>query len=147
MDATPGTTLNHGGTGLQVWLPVRSGDKRSHPLQMCIMLNSRGERKTKALERTEIEQQTPSKWGWETRESKLLRPPTLHEFTMSSVALGDYPRWGDWPLINLIPCIIMIWFDSSVTVINPSPTELVSLSSEKKSLSNKSGWTNSFWLF
>ena len=21
---------------------------------------------------------------------------------------GDYPRWGGWPLVNLIPCIIMI---------------------------------------
>ena len=61
MDTTPGITLNHGGTGHQVWLPVRSGDERSHPLQMGIMLNSRGERMTKALEGTEVEQQTPSK--------------------------------------------------------------------------------------
>ena len=61
MDTTPGTTLNHGGTGHQVWLPVRSGDERSHPLQMGIMLNSRGEHMTKALEGTEVEQQTPSK--------------------------------------------------------------------------------------
>ena len=61
MDTTPRITLNHGGTGHQVWLPVRSGDERSHPLQMGIMLNSRGERMTKALERTEVEQQTPSK--------------------------------------------------------------------------------------
>ena len=111
MDATSGTTLNHGGTGHQVWLPVRSGDERSHPLRMGIMLNSRGERRTKALEGTEVEQQTPSKWGWETRGNKLSRPPTLHEFTMSSVALGDYSRWRGWPLINLIPCIIMIWFN------------------------------------
>ena len=111
MDATPGTTLNQDGTGLQVWLPVRSGDERSHPLQMGIMFNSRGERRTKALEGTEVEQQTPSKWGWETRENKLSWPPTLHEFTMLSVALGDYLRWGGWPLINLIPCIIMILFD------------------------------------
>ena len=109
MNATPGTTLNHCGTGHQVWLPVRSGDERSHPLQMGIMLNSRGERRTKALEGTEVEQQTPSKWGWETRGNKLSRPPTLHEFTMSSVALEDYPRWGGWPLINLIPCIKILY--------------------------------------
>ena len=98
MDTTPGITLNHGGTGHQVWLPVRSGDERSHPLQMGIMLNSRGERMTKALEGTEVEQQTPSKWGWETSGEQAVM--AFH--TRSSVALGDYPRWGGWPLINLI---------------------------------------------
>ena len=61
MDAATRITLNHGGTGHQVWLPVRSGDEGSHSLQMGIMLNSRGERRTKALEGTEAEQLTPSK--------------------------------------------------------------------------------------
>ena len=98
MDTTPGITLNHGGTGHQVWLPLRSGDERSHPMQMNIMLNSRGERMTKALEGTEVEQQTPSKWGWETSGEQAVM--AFH--TRSSVALGDYPRWGGWPLINLI---------------------------------------------
>ena len=74
-----------------------------------LMLNSRGERRTKALEGTEVEQQTPSKWDWETRGNKLSWPPTLHELSMSSVALGDYPRWGGCPLINLIPCIIILY--------------------------------------
>ena len=27
--------------------------------------------------------------------------PTLHEFSMSSVALGDSPRYGGWPLIKI----------------------------------------------
>ena len=67
-------------------------------LQMGIMLNSRGERMTKALEGTEVEQQTPSKWGWETSGEQAVM--AFH--TRSSVALGDYPRWGGWPLINLI---------------------------------------------
>ena len=109
MDTTPRITLNHGGTGHQVWLPVRSGDERSHPLQMGIMLNSRGERMTKALEGTEVEQQTPSKWGWETSGEQAVM--AFH--TRSSVALGDYPRWGGWPLINLITMHNndLIWFD------------------------------------
>ena len=65
---------------------------------MGIMLNSRGERMTKALEGTEVEQQTPCKWGWETSGEQAVM--AFH--TRSSVALGDYPRWGGWPLINLI---------------------------------------------
>ena len=114
MDTTPETTLNHGGTGHQVWLPVRSGDERSHPLQMGIMLNSRGERMTKALEGTEVEQQTPSKWGWETSGEQAVM--AFH--TRSSVALGDYPRWGGWPLINLITMHNndLIWFDFSFII-------------------------------
>ena len=105
MDATPRKTLNHGGTGHQVWLPVRSGDERSHPLQMGIMLNSRGERMTKALEGTEVEQQTLANEARKPEGNKLSRHSTL---LLTSVALGDYPRWGGWPLINLILCIITI---------------------------------------
>ena len=65
------------------WTPGVAAGKEwrweKSPLQMGIMINSRGERRTKALEGTEVEQQTPSKWGWETRGNKLSRPPTLHE--------------------------------------------------------------------
>ena len=94
------------------WTPGVAAGKEwrweNSPPAMGIMLNSRGERRTKALEGTEVEQQTPSKWGWETRGNKLSRPPTQHEFTMSSVALY-YPLWGGWPLINLIPCIKILY--------------------------------------
>ena len=83
------------------WTPGVAAGKEwrweKSPLQMGIMLNSRGERMTKALEGTEVEQQTPSKWGWETSGEQAVM--AFH--TRSSVALGDYPRWGGWPLINL----------------------------------------------
>ena len=84
------------------WTPGVAAGKEwrweKSPPQMGIMLNSRGERMTKALEGTEVEQQTPSKWGWETSGEQAVM--AFH--TRSSVALGDYPRWGGWPLINLI---------------------------------------------
>ena len=84
------------------WTPGVAAGKEwrweKSPLQMGIMLNSRGERMTKALEGTEVEQQTPSKWGWETSGEQAVM--AFH--TRSSVALGDYPRWGGWHLINLI---------------------------------------------
>ena len=44
----------------QVWLQARDGDKRSCHPNSGVMINSRGERMTKALERTEETQQTPS---------------------------------------------------------------------------------------
>ena len=96
------------------WTPGVAAGKEwrweKSPLQMGIMLNSRGERMTKALEGTEVEQQTPSKWGWETSGEQAVM--AFH--TRSSVALGDYPRWGGWPLINLITIHNndLIWFHS-----------------------------------
>ena len=69
VEAVSLTTLNHGGTGQQVWLPVRDGDGRSWHPSSGIMINSRGERRTKALERTEDIQQTPSKIRSEKPES------------------------------------------------------------------------------
>ena len=102
---------------LWYWTPGVAAGKEwrweKSPLQMGIMLNSRGERMTKALEGTEVEQQTPSKWGWETSGEQAVM--AFH--TRSSVALGDYPRWGGWPLINLITMhnndLIAIWEDIS----------------------------------
>ena len=44
----------------QVWLPARDGDGMCCHPSSGIMINSRGERRTNALEGTEVSQQTPS---------------------------------------------------------------------------------------
>ena len=111
----PRTTLNHGGTGHQVWLPVRDGDERSCHPSSGIMINSRGERMTKALERTD-EITTDSE---QIRSEKPERTDTIYtNFHMclvefSHVALEDPLATGVGLWLKLILFIItfdLIWY-------------------------------------
>ena len=75
----------------QVWLPTRDGDgRRCHP-SSGIMTNSRGELMTKALERTEASQQTPSTIRSEKPEGTETVDTNSHmrSVEFSYVALGD----------------------------------------------------------
>ena len=99
----------------QVWLQARDGDgKCCHP-SSSIMMNSRGERRTKALERTEVSQQTPSN----SRQEKPEGTDTVYtDFHMrlvefSHVALKDplATRVGLWlKLILFIITFDLIWY-------------------------------------
>ena len=82
-----------------------------------IMINSRGERKTKALEGTEDFQQTPSNIRRRNQrvQTAVTTNPHMRSVEFSHVALGDplATEVGLW--IKLIPFIIifdLIWFDS-----------------------------------
>ena len=78
----------------------------------CIMLNSRGERKTKTLEETEAEQQTPGGIrAGETRGNQQRCFPHYVNSPQMSVALGDPPSFGGWPLIKINFLHNNIWFD------------------------------------
>ena len=106
----PRTTLNHGGTGHQVWLPVRDGDGKAVPCS-GIMINSRGERRTKALEGTEAVQQTPSTIRSEKPEGTDIVYTNFHMCLMefSHVALEDLLATGVGLWLKLI--LFIITFD------------------------------------
>ena len=106
---SPRTTLNHGGTGHQLWLPVRDGDERSCHPSNGIMINSRGERRTKALERTKDLQQTPSKTG---RRNQRVQTQSPHSFSgIFACGSGGSPSYWGWPLIKINSFHNNIWFD------------------------------------
>ena len=83
------------------------------PFAEGIMLNFWGERRTKTQEGTETKQQTPGiiRAG-ETRGNKLTCLPHYVNSPWSSVALGDSPCLGGWPLIKINSLHNNIWFDS-----------------------------------
>ena len=94
----PSTTGGTGHPGLAAgkgwrWEKLPSADG--------IMLNSRGERRTETLEGTEVEQQTPDTKGSETRGDQPSCSPHYVNSPRSSVALGDPPCLGGWPLIKI----------------------------------------------
>ena len=65
-----------------------------------IMINSRGERRTKALEGTEEDnQQTPSNSGGETRGYRHSHHQSPHAFSgIFACGSGGSPGYGGWPL-------------------------------------------------
>ena len=77
-----------------------------------IMINSRGERRTKALEGTEDFQQTPSTSGGETRGYRPQSPPipTCVQWNFRMWVWGT-PGYGGWPLIKINSFHNNIWFD------------------------------------
>ena len=94
----------------QVWLPARDRDGKCCLLARDVMINSRGERMTKALEGTEVSQQTPS--NIRRRNQRVQTTVTTNHHMrlveFSHVALED-PWLRGWPLINLI--LFIITFD------------------------------------
>ena len=98
-------------TGHQVWLPVRDGDGRScHPCS-GIMINSRGERRTKALERIEDLKQTPRKIRSEKLEGTDAVDTNFHMrlVEISHVAMEDPLVTGVALWLKLI--LFIITFD------------------------------------
>ena len=98
----------------QVWLPARDEDGRSCHPSSGIMTNSRGERMTKALERTEASQQTPSTIRSEKPEGadKVYTNSHMRLVEFSHVALEDplATEIGLWlKLILLIITIELNW--------------------------------------
>ena len=95
----------------QVWLSARDGDGRSCHPSRGIMINSRGERRTKALEGTEALQQTPSTIRSEKPEGTDIVYTNSHmrlvEF--SHVALEDPLATGVGLWLKLI--LFIITFD------------------------------------
>ena len=96
----------------QVWLPARNGDGRSHLLLKALCFVLEFERKTKTLEGKEAEQQTPgnirageTRWNQQTCSPHYVNSPRM------SVALGDPPCLGGWPLIKINSLHNNIWFD------------------------------------
>ena len=80
-----------------------------------IMINSRGERRTKALEGTEDFQQTPSKIRRRNQrvQTTVTTNPHMRSVEFSHVALGEPLATGVGLWIKLIPFIItfdLIWF-------------------------------------
>ena len=112
VEAVPRTTLNHGGTGHQVWLPVRDGGGRSCHLNSGIMINSRGERRTKALERTE-EHPTDSEQHQAEKPEDTDTVTTNHHMRLVEFRmwLWRIPGYGGWPLIKINSFHNNIWFD------------------------------------
>ena len=94
----------------QVWLSARDGDGRSCHPSSDIMTNSRGVRMTKALERTEERQQTPSTIKSEKPEGTdtVYTNSHMRLVEFSHVALEDSLATGVDLWLLLIPLIIKI---------------------------------------
>ena len=93
----------------QVWVSARDGYGGSCHPSSGIMIKSRGERMTKALERSGVRQQTPSTTGGETRGYRHSHHQLLHAFSgIFECGSGGSPSYGGWPLINLILFIITL---------------------------------------
>ena len=103
-------TFDHGGTGHQVWLPARGGDEEVSSPPNGLKLTSAGERRTKALRRTQTEQ---------TSRTILMKPEGTDQTRMlhlvmplltglAQVALGDSSLWWlfwgeiEWTQLNFI---------------------------------------------
>ena len=97
----------------QVWLPARDGDGMCCHPSSGIMINSRGERRTKALEGTE-EFPTDSEQHQEekpegTDHSHHQLP---HAFSgIFACGSGGPPGYGGWPLNKINSFHNNIWFD------------------------------------
>ena len=86
------------------------------PPSRGVMINSRGERMTKALERTEALQQTPSNnQVGETRGYRHSHHQSPHAFSgIFACGSGGSPGYWGWPLIKFNSFHNNIWFDSSL---------------------------------
>ena len=102
----------------QVWLPARDGDEKGCHPSSGIMINSRGESRTKALERTEASQQTHStNQDGETRGNRHSLHQILHAFSgIFACSSGGSPGYGGWPLIKINSFHNNIWFDLDVVL-------------------------------
>ena len=100
----------------QVWLPVRDGDGRSCHPSSGIMINSRGERRTKALEDRGM-QQTPSNIRSEKPEGTdtVYTNSHMRSVEFSHVALEDPLATGVGLWLKLI--LFIITFD---LILSPS---------------------------
>ena len=107
------STFDTGGTGHPVLLPARDGDGKCYHPSSGIMINSREERRTKALEGTEVEQQTPSNIRSEKPERTDTVDTNSHMRLVEFFACGSggSPGYGGWPLIKINSFHNNIWFD------------------------------------
>ena len=112
----PSTVIERSGVVLDT---LRSGCRQGTEMGSAailargIMINSRGERRTKALEGTEDFQQTPSnirRRNQRVQTTVTTNPP--HAFSgIFACGSGGSPGYGGWPLIKINSFHNNIWFD------------------------------------
>ena len=83
----------------QVWLPARDGDGMCCHPSKGIMINSRGERRTKALEGQRISNRLRATSSGETRGYRHSHHQSLHAFSgIFACSSGGSLGYGGWPL-------------------------------------------------